>query len=61
MNSQSFELLFELRLSAFLSQVPEMRAEYYPPKVDIVIQNEISTDFYIIVSGAVVQKINPIQ
>ncbi|KAK6162126.1 hypothetical protein DH2020_001967 [Rehmannia glutinosa] len=33
--------------------VPEMRAEYYPPKVDIVIQNEIPTDFYIIVSGAV--------
>ncbi|KAL6533899.1 hypothetical protein OROHE_013732 [Orobanche hederae] len=33
--------------------VPEMRAEYYPPKVDIVIQNEISTDFYIVVSGAV--------
>ncbi|KAL9176909.1 hypothetical protein ABFS82_01G025100 [Erythranthe guttata] len=33
--------------------VPEMRAEYYPPKVDIVIQNEISTDLYIIVSGAV--------
>lgn len=31
-----------------------MRAEYYPPKVDILIQNEISTDFYIIVSGAVV-------
>ncbi|KAL8537140.1 hypothetical protein ACS0TY_012353 [Phlomoides rotata] len=38
----------------FLVQlVPEMIAEYYPPKVDIVIQNEISTDFYIIVSGAV--------
>ncbi|KAK6119439.1 hypothetical protein DH2020_046818 [Rehmannia glutinosa] len=34
-------------------EVPEMRAEYYPPKVDIVIQNEIPTDFYIIVSGAV--------
>ncbi|KAL3655690.1 hypothetical protein CASFOL_000086 [Castilleja foliolosa] len=33
--------------------VPEMRAEYYPPKVDIVIQNEIATDFYIVVSGAV--------
>lgn len=33
--------------------VPEMRAEYYPPKMDIVIQNEIPTDFYIIVSGAV--------
>ncbi|KAH6835869.1 potassium channel protein [Perilla frutescens var. hirtella] len=36
-----------------VQMVPEMRAEYYPPKVDIVIQNEISTDFYIIVSGAV--------
>ncbi|CAI9784831.1 unnamed protein product [Fraxinus pennsylvanica] len=33
--------------------VPEMRAEYYPPRVDIIIQNEIPTDFYIIVSGAV--------
>ncbi|CDP18439.1 unnamed protein product [Coffea canephora] len=33
--------------------VPEMKAEYFPPKVDIIIQNEISTDFYIIVSGAV--------
>ncbi|XP_022864162.1 potassium channel KAT3-like [Olea europaea var. sylvestris] len=33
--------------------VPEMRAEYYPPKMDIIIQNEIPTDFYIIVSGAV--------
>ncbi|KAL0394030.1 UNVERIFIED_CONTAM: Potassium channel KAT3 [Sesamum latifolium] len=33
--------------------VPEMKAEYFPPKVDIVIQNEIPTDFYIIVSGAV--------
>lgn len=40
-----------------LPQVPDMRAEYYPPKVDIVIQNEISTDFYIIVSGAVVRHI----
>ncbi|KZV53911.1 hypothetical protein F511_23676 [Dorcoceras hygrometricum] len=33
--------------------VPEMRAEYYPPKMDIVIQNEMPMDFYIIVSGAV--------
>lgn len=31
-----------------------MKAEYFPPKVDIVLQNEIPTDFYIIVSGAVV-------
>ncbi|XP_018623493.1 potassium channel KAT3 isoform X2 [Nicotiana tomentosiformis] len=33
--------------------VSEIKAEYFPPKVDIVIQNEIPTDFYIIVSGAV--------
>lgn len=33
--------------------VPEIRAEYYPPKVDIIMQNEIPTDFYIIVSGSV--------
>ncbi|PSS01175.1 Potassium channel like [Actinidia chinensis var. chinensis] len=33
--------------------VSEMKAEYFPPKVDIILQNEISTDFYILVSGAV--------
>ncbi|XP_031738659.1 potassium channel KAT3 isoform X2 [Cucumis sativus] len=33
--------------------VSEMKAEYFPPKVDIIIQNEIPTDFYILVSGAV--------
>ncbi|KAK4364949.1 hypothetical protein RND71_016307 [Anisodus tanguticus] len=38
----------------FLVQlVSEIKAEYIPPKVDIIIQNEIPTDFYIIVSGAV--------
>ncbi|XP_062204386.1 potassium channel KAT4 [Phragmites australis] len=31
----------------------EMKAEYFPPKADIVLQNETSTDCYIIVSGAV--------
>ncbi|PKI66004.1 hypothetical protein CRG98_013589 [Punica granatum] len=30
-----------------------MKAEYFPPKVEIILQNEIPTDFYIIVSGAV--------
>ncbi|CAL9044260.1 unnamed protein product [Musa banksii] len=33
--------------------VSEMQAEYFPPKVDIIIENEIPTDLYIIVSGAV--------
>ncbi|OMO90973.1 Potassium channel, voltage-dependent, EAG/ELK/ERG [Corchorus olitorius] len=38
----------------FVSQlVSEMKAEYFPPKVDIILQNEIPTDFYILVSGAV--------
>ncbi|KAL6985372.1 hypothetical protein U1Q18_018748 [Sarracenia purpurea var. burkii] len=34
--------------------VSEMKAEYFPPKVDIILQHEISTDFYILVSGALV-------
>ncbi|KAL6845045.1 hypothetical protein ACP4OV_024540 [Aristida adscensionis] len=33
--------------------VSEMNAEYFPPKADIVQQQEVSTDCYIIVSGAV--------
>ncbi|CAL5431995.1 unnamed protein product [Camellia sinensis] len=33
--------------------VSEMKAKYFPPKVDINLQNEIPTDFYILVSGAV--------
>lgn len=33
--------------------VSEMKAEYFPPKVEIILQNEIPTDFYIVVSGAV--------
>ncbi|KAF5748236.1 potassium channel KAT3 [Tripterygium wilfordii] len=33
--------------------VSEMKAEYFPPKVEIILKNEIPTDFYILVSGAV--------
>ncbi|TYH93018.1 hypothetical protein ES332_A13G224800v1 [Gossypium tomentosum] len=33
--------------------VSDMKAEYFPPKVEIILQNEIPTDFYILVSGAV--------
>ncbi|XP_047323786.1 potassium channel KAT3 [Impatiens glandulifera] len=36
-----------------IQMVSEIKAEYFPPKVDIILQNEIPTDFYIIVSGAV--------
>ncbi|KAM3284661.1 potassium channel KAT1 [Capsicum chacoense] len=41
----SRNLLFQL--------VPEMEAEYFPPKQDVILQNEAPTDLYIIVSGAV--------
>ncbi|KAK2661144.1 hypothetical protein Ddye_007677 [Dipteronia dyeriana] len=33
--------------------VSEMKAEYFPPKVEIILQNEIPTDFYVLVSGSV--------
>ncbi|KAL9363333.1 hypothetical protein Peur_046118 [Populus x canadensis] len=33
--------------------VSEMKAEYFPPKVEIILQNEIPTEFYVLVSGAV--------
>ncbi|KAJ8549343.1 hypothetical protein K7X08_033050 [Anisodus acutangulus] len=41
----SQNLLFQL--------VPETEAEYFPPKQDVILQNEAPTDLYIIVSGAV--------
>ncbi|KAK1322412.1 Potassium channel KAT1 [Acorus calamus] len=33
-----------------------MQAEYFPPKEDVILQNETPTDLYIVVSGAVVQE-----
>ncbi|KAJ8533583.1 hypothetical protein K7X08_006907 [Anisodus acutangulus] len=40
----SRDLLFQL--------VPEMEAEYFPPKEDVILQNEAQADLYVIVSGA---------
>lgn len=34
-----------------------MEPEYFPPKEDVILQNETPTDLYIIVSGAVVRKL----
>lgn len=31
-----------------------MKAEYFPPKEDVILHNEAPTDFYILVTGAVV-------
>ncbi|KAK4490933.1 hypothetical protein RD792_001653 [Penstemon davidsonii] len=55
---KSSYLFKEVSEDFIVQLVSEMRAEYYPPKVDITIQNEIPTDFYIIVSGAVSKLTN---
>lgn len=34
-----------------------MDAEYFPPKEDVILQNEAPTDLYILVSGAVVSEL----
>ncbi|KAG0465566.1 hypothetical protein HPP92_019730 [Vanilla planifolia] len=41
----SDDLLFQL--------VSEMKAEYFPPREDVILQNEAPTDFYILVTGSV--------
>lgn len=32
-----------------------MKAEYYPPNEDVILQNEGPTEMYIVVTGAVVR------
>ncbi|KZV53895.1 hypothetical protein F511_23660 [Dorcoceras hygrometricum] len=44
-NGVSNDLLFQV--------VTEMKPEYFPPREDIILQNEAPTDLYILVSGAV--------
>ncbi|KAK4490946.1 hypothetical protein RD792_001667 [Penstemon davidsonii] len=44
-NGVSNDLLFQL--------VSEMRPEYFPPREDIILQNEAPTDLYVLVNGAV--------
>eukprot|EP00252_Welwitschia_mirabilis_P003023 TRINITY_DN13071_c0_g1_i1.p1 TRINITY_DN13071_c0_g1~~TRINITY_DN13071_c0_g1_i1.p1 ORF type:complete len:795 (+),score=94.59 TRINITY_DN13071_c0_g1_i1:117-2501(+) len=44
--------LFEGVSNDFLFQlVSEMKAEYFPPKEDVILRNEAPTDFYVLVSG----------
>ena len=35
-----------------------MDAEYFPPREDVILQNEAPTDIYILVSGAVVNPVS---
>ncbi|KAL1826885.1 hypothetical protein ACET3Z_005297 [Daucus carota] len=44
-NGVSNDLLFQL--------VAEMKAEYFPPREDVILQNEAPTDMYILVTGSV--------
>jgi CRP-like cAMP-binding protein len=44
----------DLNLQHLIIQVSEMKAEYFPPKEDVILQNESPTDLYVLVSGAVV-------
>ena len=37
-------------------KVSEMKAEYFPPKEDVILQNEAPTDFYVLVTGSVVSS-----
>lgn len=34
-----------------------MDVEYFPPKEDVILQNETPTDLYILISGAVVSEL----
>ena len=40
-----------------MPKVSDIDAEYFPPKEDIILQNEAPTDLYILVSGSVVSEL----
>lgn len=47
--------LYSFHVLTFVLKVSEMKAEYFPPKEDVILQNEAPTDLYILVTGAVVR------
>lgn len=51
----SWILCFTLMSDFLVLKVTEMKAEYFPPKEDVILQNEAPTDLYILVTGAVVR------
>lgn len=55
---QSCYLFRGVSNSLIVELVSEMKAEYFPPRMDIVLENEIPTDCYIIVSGQVVNSLH---
>ncbi|CAN4076979.1 unnamed protein product [Withania somnifera] len=49
---QNISLFQGVSRDLVLQLVPEMEAEYFSPTVDVILENEVQTDLYIIVSGA---------
>lgn len=49
-----FDHLIYLYVLKIILKVAEMKAEYFPPKEDVILQNEAPTDMYILITGAVV-------
>ncbi|XP_056694280.1 potassium channel KAT2-like isoform X2 [Spinacia oleracea] len=50
---QKVQLFYGVSQNFLLQLVSEMEAEYFPPREDVILQNEVPTDIYILVSGAV--------
>ncbi|XP_021765187.1 potassium channel KAT3-like isoform X2 [Chenopodium quinoa] len=50
---QKVQLFCGVSQKFLLQLVSEMEAEYFPPKEDVILQNETPMDIYILVSGAV--------
>ena len=59
-NSLSFLNLLSHKVTnsvyLFPTKVSDIDAEYFPPREDVILQNEAPTDLYILVSGAVVSS-----
>lgn len=57
MNAQCSNLCYLLVLLTTVEnvlKVSEMKAEYFPPREDVILQNEAPTDLYIVVTGIMV-------
>ncbi|RZR88889.1 hypothetical protein BHM03_00016538 [Ensete ventricosum] len=50
---QNIYLFQGVSSNILFQMVTEMKAEYFPPKEDVILQNEAPKDLYVIVSGAV--------
>ncbi|RRT78939.1 hypothetical protein B296_00026358 [Ensete ventricosum] len=50
---QRVYLFQEVSYNFIFQLVTEMQVEYFPPKEDVILQNEAPTDLYIVVSGTV--------